>query len=372
MGVLSGIKKALSAVGRWDRRQVYGDDYEEKMAALGRMSGLREDALRFENQSKFEEIQRMRDEFEQQNVEGAIELEGSLPVTPDPSFVGPRLDEAGLPNPTGEGTLENNTASELFKVPEKYRGIVRAAGGEKRASRENRERDDALRRNTMLASQESLIDYRRALEEKARRPPAAGRGERDKYPPLQYRNGKPGYYDRVTGVFTELPEGAVPGNVNLPQGLGQELAGIDGAQQHLGTLRDSLEKARGRFGPGIGQLKWAQGNFVGGAGLDKAELNALNDMTRATYNAAFEQGGKTLTDNELRAFTAQMPQAGDTFESAVVKIENAIQWLETRRAARRGTMSPGQAQVYDAGRSQNAPAKKESAREKAKRLKLLP
>lgn len=374
MGVLGGIKKALSAISRFDRNQVYGSDVEDKMATLGRLSQIHEQGLQLENQGKFEDIQRMRDDLQERNLKNATALQSQIGDDVDPTFVGPRLEEAGLPNPTGEG--HDNTALDAFHVPEKLRGAVRMAGGRAREQQDLDNAEKSARTNAMIENLDARTQEAISKAKKNDRTPVStpgGTGQKDRFPVLQYRDGKPGYYDRVTNTFTALPEGAVPGNVNLPQGLSGDLAGLDAAQQQLGTLQLSLEKAKGQLGPGVGQLKWAAGRFAGGAGLNPAVLDALNEITRTTYNAAFEQGGKTLTKTELEAFKDQMPQEGDTFDYAARKIVNAVAWLETKRNARLATMSPGQRQVYGSGRkASTSTVKPMSAREKAIKAGLLP
>lgn len=183
MGILSGLKSALSKLGDFDRRMSYGPDYDAKARVLASLNDLKTQGTVLDNEAKFQRIQQIRAEMansqQDRTAEGigrAVKLGSVLPTKQDAGFVGPRLEDAGLPNTGGEGLVEDTTPLDLFGIPENARGTVMAATRQARGAREGEERYIEQKRGEEKQTADANQLLHQAQAQKALRPPAAGGG----------------------------------------------------------------------------------------------------------------------------------------------------------------------------------------------------
>lgn len=143
----------------------------------------------------------------------------------------------------------------------------------------------------------------------------------------------------------------VQGNVQIPAQIQENISGINTslklANQILPKLNDPKFMEKASLGPGWGHLTVAEWQKAGGLGVTKEGNDLLNDMQRLTSSEAFINGGKQLTETELRQFTKLLPQPTDTLDKAVTQTKKAIEFLQTKKKARAETLTPAQRKVFE-------------------------
>jgi hypothetical protein len=87
LGLGDLLKRALGAVGEFDRKVVYGPDYKQRGEALAELNELTLRGKLLENQGKFERLQELKREAETNAFKQATVLGAAQDTTPIPGMV---------------------------------------------------------------------------------------------------------------------------------------------------------------------------------------------------------------------------------------------------------------------------------------------
>jgi hypothetical protein len=185
LGLGDLLKRALGAVGEFDRKVVYGPDYKQRGEALAELNELTLRGKLLENQGKFERLQELKREAEMSAFKQATVLGASQDTTPIPGMVSPDnpsaniedIDPNNILHRAGEGVTEPPLPSVLTKQigpqdTEALHSAIRGARGIRKV--EERQKEELLQ--SRLAADRALVDQRGAMADKLDRTPGAGAG----------------------------------------------------------------------------------------------------------------------------------------------------------------------------------------------------
>ena len=361
MGLGDLLKRALGAVGEFDRKGVYGPDYKARSESLAQLNDLTIRAKLLENQDKFERIQGMRQELadrERTQKAGAFkdamvlgsqvpptdsgiagppndanpaDLAGkNLPFEP-PSFLKERLNEAD--NPVLQKAIQEGwrlkqkkeaQADQTFEADLGYKNY----------------RDDV--------EQARIRNLNSATDKNNRYVPGGAHGGADWVMPNGGIGASGGVFGipafnkrtgQMTFVSPDNAPGYVPSSARLTQGTKEGLTGIGTSYDNLTQVEQAVSKATSILGPAAGRIALGESRWLGGEGLSADQVNALVTLDRATMMAAFQNGGKQLTGIELETFLRQYPQASDNLQTLLTKSKLLKKLLKQEARKRKDTMT---------------------------------
>lgn len=142
---------------------------------------------------------------------------------------------------------------------------------------------------------------------------------------------------------TVIPN-AVKGNVPpLSEAEQTQIKGLTTSAQTLDQLRNILPSVK--TGPIWGRLRNVQMQYLGGFGTTPEERDVALKI-RTMLISAFDTAGKNFTESEKRTFQGYNPQDTDTVETALSKIDNALDFINNSLQVRQGLLSPSQKPFY--------------------------
>lgn len=125
----------------------------------------------------------------------------------------------------------------------------------------------------------------------------------------------------------------------VPEGTQLSLSGWKLAIDQLDkNVIPQLRQAQSSIGPLIGRIKLAEIEKLGGMGASPKEIELAINLRRLLMSQAFAEGGKQLTPTEKEEFIALNPAMTDTFEQAIIKAQNARNYINDRYNMRLETM----------------------------------
>lgn len=362
MGVISVLKNALGAVGDFDQRMSYGPKYKEKMAVLSRLNEIEMRGKLLENEDKFARIQKMRQDIAQQErqqraaaFKAAQQFGAAQDSTVDPAFVGPRLDEADLPNPTEEGFVQPTIPSFLAEDvdPQDQEALLRATVQARGQRRQGEDRALKLFSSQLKAS-DALAEQRESSADKNDRWTGGGAGghKRVRSSTQGWKNTPEGpvfganiTFDDGEVIFRPYEGGASPlYGIEPSQGDRNAFIGAGSSYSDLDNVLTNFEKAdaKGLLGPVVGRASEFSVKYLGGAGLSEEDRALIQSLDRARTMAAFAEGGKQLTGTEKEYFDLNYPRLQSTTDPKVfIRLAREIQGVIKRNAEkRRSLISP--------------------------------
>jgi hypothetical protein len=137
--------------------------------------------------------------------------------------------------------------------------------------------------------------------------------------------------DGQTSVGGQVGIGTQP----IPPLNATVVAGLEGWEQAITNAKRAhatltQRAASIRTGPLWGRIKGVQLGALGGWGTSPAEKQLAIEFNNMMSDRAFAEGGKNLTGTEYNIFLGKLPQAHDTVENAIAKINDALRYAEDR------------------------------------------
>lgn len=355
MGLKNAIGKFFGAVAGSNLTDYYGPNYQERAAFLQKLQDqelqLKALAMTREQQQIEADKQRMANEA----VKTAIAVGPSLARAgriQDPSFVGPRLEDAGLPNPNREGLLGEKL--DLGKVvpgldPEAAKTFSQM--GEAEADRQDR-----------LESDKRELDWAKVQDDLARA--RGGVSDRDRFMAEQRALIASLTGDRATNARLaarkswvsndpEHPEGywlhgdgfkefAKPGSgeTKSADALRKEVEAISRGEADLKIIRDNYRS--GDVIPLIGGMKeWWNSNmpeFAGGGDSRLAKVQAAT--ARLASVAILALSGTAVSKQEQERLERFLAMPTNNEQTFIARNNLAAISFMVGKGARSGTMSP--------------------------------
>jgi hypothetical protein len=364
VGLTSILKRALGAVGEFDRKVVYGPDYKQRGEALAELNELTLRGKLLENQGKFERLQELKREAETNAFKQATTLGAAQDPTPIPGMVSPAnpdaniedIDPQNILHRPGEGVQEPPLPSSITSAIRSedhpaLQSAIRAARGTRRTS--ERQRDELF--ESKLATDRALAEQRESAADKNDRWVAGGSGggrAKARFSNNAVRNGpdgKPIYgreivFDDGTVTFVPSQDGAMPLYGASPNsGEANDLKGMAGSYQDLDKVIADWSKAdaAGLLGPFKGNAAQFSSKYLGGVGLSEEQRVLMQSIDRAKTLAAFAEGGKQLTGVEKEYFDTNYPRLSNTNDpKTFIRLARELQAALRRGLANRLQVMP--------------------------------
>lgn len=138
------------------------------------------------------------------------------------------------------------------------------------------------------------------------------------------------------GVSTQPPP-------TIPEGAQASLSGwktsIDQIEK---DILPQLKESKSRLGPLAGRILALEIDQLGGYGAKPEQIQLAMSLRRSLMSQAFADGGKNLTGTEKEIFDTMLPKLTDTYEQAVVKAQEAANYLRGKYEDRLATMPVNQ------------------------------
>ena len=128
----------------------------------------------------------------------------------------------------------------------------------------------------------------------------------------------------------------------LPEGTQVDLSGLSTSIGIIDTVLPQIQNSFSAFGPASGRIKNIQMNNIGGAGLSPEEVKLATNLRRLLTVEAFSNGGKQLTGTELEQYKKLLPDLNDEFGTAIIKAQQAREYLVKRMTQRLRFVPPRQ------------------------------
>ena len=128
----------------------------------------------------------------------------------------------------------------------------------------------------------------------------------------------------------------------LPEGTQVDLSGLSTSIEMIDTVLPQIQNSFSAFGPASGRIKNIQMNNIGGAGLSPEEVKLATNLRRLLTVEAFSNGGKQLTGTELEQYKKLLPDLNDEFGTAIIKAQQAREYLVKRMTQRLRFVPPRQ------------------------------
>ena len=142
------------------------------------------------------------------------------------------------------------------------------------------------------------------------------------------------------GSVRIVQEGSVRGTVSpIGEGTQRELTSLGTSAYSLDRIKQLLPSIK--TGPIWGRIRNVKVGALGGWGATPDEVR-VSTQINMLMRSAFDIAGANFTGPEMKIFRSIYPRDEDTLETALVKIDEALDFVKKRMEIRQGLMTPMQ------------------------------